>query len=128
MIRYLTVQDILVIHALLIDEVGGVHGVRDQNLLFSLVEKPKSTFSGKELYSDIFSKAAALAEAVVSFHTFVDGNKRTGLVVTARFLDVNGYELMASDEELEGVMLSLATKEIGVPEFAQWIEKHARVY
>lgn len=126
MIHYLGAEDLLVIHALLIDEIGGSHGVRDTNLLASIAERPKAGFAGRELYPDVLLKAAALAEAVATFHAFVDGNKRTGLVAMARFLDMNGYQLSATDKELEEVMIAVATKELDISGLSSWLKLHTQ--
>ena len=124
--RYLTAKDILIIHALLIDETGGAHGVRDLGLLESAAHRPQSVFGGKELYSDIFLKAAVLFESLARNHVFIDGNKRTAIVSTARFLYLNDYELIATNKELERFVLSVVTKKLSLPIMARWFEKHTK--
>lgn len=47
-------------------------------------------FDGKELYPDVFLKAAALLDSLINNHPFVDGNKRTGITAAALFLQANG--------------------------------------
>lgn len=121
----LTVEDVLVIHAMVIEATGGSHGVRDPHLLASLVEKPFAVFSGNELYASVWLKAAVLLEAAVNYHVFVDGNKRTGITIAARFLALEGYELSATNEELVALAVSVATKEIGIEPLARWLEAHA---
>jgi death on curing protein len=122
--RYLTAEEVLVLHALVIDETGGSHGVRDTALLQSLVQKPQSVFGGDDLYPDLFTKAAVLCEAVTNYHVFVDGNKRTALISASRFLACNGYELSAGNDDVEAVMLSVAKKELDVAGLAAWFEKN----
>ena len=114
------------LHALVIDETGGSHGVRDVNLLQSIVHKPQARFSGRELYRGVFLKAAVLLEAVVNYHAFIDGNKRTGLVAAGRFLFINRYELIASNKELEALALAVAVKRIDVQAIATWLKKHSK--
>ncbi len=75
--KYLSAEQVLFIHSRLIDETGGSHGIRDTGLLQAAVERPKATFGGKDLYPDIFYKAAALLESLIKNHPFIDGNKRT---------------------------------------------------
>ena len=72
--EYLTPEEILIIHARIIDEIGGLHGVRDIGLLVSLCERPRSAFAGKEFYLGIHRRAAVLMEALAQYHVFVDGN------------------------------------------------------
>ena len=124
--KYLDSEDILIIHARIIDKTGGSHGIRDIGLLISLGARPKTKFSGKELYKSVLQKAAVYLESLVSYHVFVDGNKRTGIATAARFLFLNGFELVASNRELEKFVLKIATKKLDVDSIAKWIKKHSR--
>ena len=124
--RYLSPEEILILHALIVDKTGGSHGVRDAHLLASIAHKPQLRFGGKDLYSDIFTKAGVLLEAVVDYHIFVDGNKRTSLIAVARFLQLNGYQLTATNSEAEETILMVATKRLEVKELAQWLKKNSK--
>ncbi len=124
MIRYLTAEEILVIHALVVDETGGSHGVREPHLLVSIAHRPQMSVSKREIHGGIYTKAAALAEAIVNYHVFIDGNKRTAFVATARFLAVNGYRFTATNKEVEKTMIAIATKEITPKALAMWIKKN----
>jgi death-on-curing protein len=124
--RYLSAQEILILHALVIDETSGSHGVRNVGLLQSIVAKPRASFGGKDLYKGVLTKAAILLEAVVNYHVFVDGNKRTGLIVVARFLALNGYTLTATNKELERFALAVATKTIDMEEIIEWLKKNTK--
>lgn len=126
MITYLSAQEILVIHALIVDEIGGTHGLRDLHLLQSLVERPKTSFGGKDMHPSIFAKAAVYLESLSQYHVFVDGNKRTSLVVTARFLELNGYRLVADNTEAERFVLHAAQKKFSLEEITQWLEKNSQ--
>ena len=106
--KYLSPEQVLFIHSRLIDTTGGSHGVRDIGLLQSAVSRPKATFGGKDLYPDIFRKAAALMESLARNHPFVDGNKRTAITSAAVFLGMNGYRLDTTQKELERFTLSVA--------------------
>ena len=74
MIR-LTKEQVLTLHAHLIESTGGCDGVRDNGLLDSALESPFQPFSGKELYSSIQAKAARLCYGLVKNHAMADGNK-----------------------------------------------------
>ena len=124
--RYLTPEQILFIHARLIAETGGEHGLRDLGLLLSAVARPEGTFDGDELYPDLYHKAAALMESLINNHPFVDGNKRTGVASAAMFLRINGTQLTASREELESFVLSIARGEESVETIAEWLTLNAR--
>jgi len=121
---YLTAEQVLFIHSCLINETGGSHGVRDLGLLESAIARPQATFGGKELYSDLFMKAAALMISLVNNHPFVDGNKRTGVTATGLFLRLNGRKLTASQAALETCTLRVATKEIEMADLAAWFRTH----
>lgn len=72
---YLSVEQVLFIHSRLIDTSGGNHDIRDIGLLQSSTERPKATFKGKDLYADVFHKAAALMESLIKNHLFLSGTK-----------------------------------------------------
>ena len=119
--NYLSVEQVLFIHARLISETGGMHGVLDLGLLLSAVARPQATFDGQDLYPDIFSKAAALLESLVGNHAFVDGNKRTAIASAGLFLGINGYRLTANNQQLEDFTLQCARQAVSQDEVARWL-------
>lgn len=125
-LRYLTAEDILRIHSIIIDETGGSHGLRDRNILLSLEHKPCQSVFGKELYPTIFLKAAVYIEHLIAFHPFVDGNKRTAMTSAGVFLENNGLKFSAGEGEIEHFALYVATKKPPLPEIAAWLKKHSR--
>jgi death-on-curing protein len=88
--RYLTIPQILFLHARLIEETGGSQGLRDLGLLEAASARPQATFGGEELHPDLFEKAAALMDSLINNHPFIDGNKRTGIATAGIFLLQNG--------------------------------------
>ena len=122
--RYITAEELLMLHARVIDATGGSHGVRDIGLLQSIIVKPSAQFGGKELYAGVFRKAAVLLESIANYHVFVDGNKRTAFTATAYFLHINGYKLTATNKAVEKTIISVATKHISLNALEAWIEKH----
>jgi death-on-curing protein len=121
--RYLTAEQVLFIHARLIAETGGLHGVRDLSMLESAVGRPAASFNNRDLYPDLFAKAAALMDSLINNHPFVDGNKRTGIAAAALFLRINGFKLTASPTELEKNTLSVAQYKMSLAEIAKWLRK-----
>jgi death-on-curing protein len=122
--RYLTVEQVLFIHSRLITETGGTHGVRHLGSLQAAVERPKATFEGRDLYPDLFSKAAAMLKSLVSNHPFLDGNKRTGITAIAMFLQMNGRKLSVSNPELVAFTLQVSVSQLGLEEIAEWLRAH----
>jgi death-on-curing protein len=124
--KYLTAEQVLFIHARLVAETGGSHGVRDLARLESALARPQATFDGKELYPDVFHKAAALLESLVKNHPFVDGNKRTSITAAALFLRVNGWRLTADNAELEAFALQAAASHADIPVLADWLRSQSQ--
>ena len=124
---YLSAEEILALHDLLIAQIGGLLGVREENLLRSIAERPKTSFGGQEQFSTIFLKAAAYLEAIATYHVFVDGNKRTSVMVAETFLRANGFEIaIFKIEEAEAFILAAAQKQKTLDEIAAWLEKNSK--
>jgi len=123
-VRYLSPEQILFIHSRLIDTTGGAHGVRDIGLLQSAAARPRATYGRKDLYRDVFQKAAALLESLSNNHPFIDGNKRTAITSSAIFLRQNGYLLDASQYELERFTISVATRGVSFKDIVAWLSLH----
>lgn len=121
MTLYLALEQILRIHERQIERFGGSPGVRDRSALEAAVSRPQATFGGEDLYPDPPDKAAALMHSLVANHPFVDGNKRTAAMSAELFLLFNGFELVAEDEELEGVIMAAARGELGAEELGIWL-------
>ena len=94
MTDYLTVAEVLAIHADQIERYGGSHGVRDPGLLEAALFRPQTGY-----YADVIEEAAALWESLAQNHPFVDGNKRTAFAATYTFLAINGTRLTAKAED-----------------------------
>jgi len=124
--KYLNPEQVLFIHARIIEETGGAHGVRDLGLLESAVARPQATFDGQDLHSNLFIKVAALLHALIKNHPFVDGNKRTGMISAGLFLRANGAELNATNKEMESLALKVAESKVEVEQIAEWLQKHSR--
>lgn len=125
-IQHLAPEEILVIHSRVIEETTGLHGVRDIGGLIAACERPKAVFNGKDLYPGIFEKAGAIFESLILNHPFLDGNKRTAITAAARFLFQNGYELVASSEEIVLFALKTVVEKPTIKEIALWFEKNFR--
>jgi len=107
-VRYLSLAEVLEIHRLLVRQTGGADSVRDLSGLESAVAQPRMTFEGRDLYSTIEEKAAALCFSIIGGHPFLDGNKRVGHAAMETFLMLNGYELEATVQEAEDLIVAVA--------------------
>jgi death-on-curing protein len=123
--KYLTAEQVLFIHARLVTETGGSHGLRELGLLESAVARPRATFDGTQLHPDLFTKAAALMDSLVNNHPFVDGNKRTGITAAGLFLRINGWRLTASLEELQACTLGVAMGKMKISQLAAWLSNNS---
>lgn len=117
-------EKVLLLHRLLIEATGGADGVRDIGLLDSALESAYATFDGKELFPSKEEKAARLGVGLISNHAFVDGNKRIGMYVLLSFLEVNGIQIEATNEEIVEVGLALARGNMKYEGLLAWILEH----
>ncbi len=124
--NYISADDIVVIHDAIVNEIGGSLGVREPGLLLSIAEKPKASFGDQDLYPDVFTKTAAIYEGLCNYHVFIDGNERTAVICMYRFLYLNGYDLTATNKELEDYTLFVATTNPDLADIAVWIKKHSK--
>ena len=111
-------------HSAQLAEHGGSDGIRDETLLDSALAKPLNVFAYAD-QPDIFRLAASYAFGIARNHAFVDGNKRTALVVSITFLDRNGWDIVAAKEEIYFTFLHLADGSLSEEELAAWFTKHA---
>jgi death on curing protein len=123
---WIRIDTVLAIHEAQIDEHGGGLGVRDLGLLESALARPRNAEAYADGADDVPLLAALHAIALVRNHPFVDGNKRVGLVLLETVLDLNGYELSASDADCAAMMWSLASGATGDDAFVAWAREHAR--
>lgn len=123
--RYVTVSEVLEIYSRVMDQSGGLIGLRDVGALESAVAQPRMTFGGEELYPTLIEKASALGFSLIQNHPFIDGNKRTGHAALEMFLVLNGYQLSAGLEEQVSAILQVASSEMRREAFTDWLRGHA---
>ena len=126
--KYLTAEEVILIHERILEKFGGAGGLRDWKLLDSAVQRPRTAFSGKDLYPDLFTKAAALGHSLVLNHPFVDGNKRTAWEAMHTFIEENGYSLRAEPNEIVELMLRIEDKSLGVEQIAAWLKELSLIH
>jgi death-on-curing protein len=119
--QWIRLDVVLAIHAEQIAEHRGREGLRDQSGLESAIASPRNLFAYGSPPPDVAAIAAQYAFAIGCNQVFVDGNKRTALVVCRTFLILNGHDLKASQEEKYTVIMKLANRQIDVGLLADWI-------
>lgn len=122
--KQLSKRQILLMHDQLLEQTGGLPGLRDEGLLESALSAPFQGFGDTEAYPSLPQKAARLCYGLVKNHPFVDGNKRIGAHAMLVFLAVNGVELMYTQEELSAIMLVVASGEQGYEGLLHWLVEH----
>lgn len=125
---YLTREEIITMHDIILKETGGFPGILHLDRLESLEVMPGMVIYGRELYPDIFFKAAVYVREINGSggHIFIDGNKRTSLSALAEFLKRNSYTIDHVDNsELENFALEVA-KGLSFEEIVGWIKNSAK--
>ncbi|WP_315601250.1 type II toxin-antitoxin system death-on-curing family toxin [Treponema socranskii] len=117
-------EQVVKLHSSLIEQTGGIDGVRDKKLLDSALKVPFQTFEGNNLYPDILDKASQLCYSLIANHPFVDGNKRIGVHLTLLFLKLNAIELDYSQQELIDFSFGVASGKMSKNDIKEWIIEH----
>jgi len=102
--------------------------VKDLGLLDSALSRPKTTLFGEDAYPALELKAAAMVESLILNHPMIDGNKRSSWFALNIFLELNGHQMAASQEEAFEYVLSVATKKLDLQSSAEWIGQHMKPY
>lgn len=110
-------------HAEMLERFGGLDGVRDEVMLESALNKPRQLFAYGEPPPSLFDLAAAYAFGIVRNHPYLDGNKRSGFLSAALFLEINGKRFQAPEVEVVERTLALAAGAIGAADYAAWLER-----
>jgi len=126
MIRYLSLEEILELHRLVLRQSGGLGGVGDLGGLESACAQPQMTFDGQDLYPCLPTKAAALGFSLIRNHPFVDGNKRTGAASAIVFLAVNDVQIANDEDALVELTLGIAEGNVDKQQVASFFRRHAR--
>jgi death-on-curing protein len=106
--KFLSLDEVLELHADQISSFGGTPGVRDEGLLESALAQPQATFGGDFLHPTISEQAAAYLYHIAMNHPFIDGNKRTAFAVTDTFLRLNGCALNLTDDRAYDLVMRVA--------------------
>jgi death-on-curing protein len=125
MLKEITLEQALELHDLSIEKYGGSKGVRDKEGLLAAIARPYATFGSELLYASAFERAAAVGESIIMNHPFVDGNKRTGLLLMDLLLFMEGQRLKFSFEDGYQFVVDLATGSRRFEEAVEWLQEHS---
>jgi len=122
--QLLTLEQVLTLHQRVIEQSGGATGIRDRGILESALAQPYMSYDGQDLYPTLIEKVAALGFSLINNHPFVDGNKRIGHAAIEVTLLMNGYEIQASVDTQETVILAMAAGKMDRESFLEWLQEH----
>lgn len=114
---------VFMLHEQSLARFGGSSGLRDKGLLDSALNRPLNLSTYGQ--PSIFDLAASYAFGLVKNYPFIDGNKRTGFIVAATFLALNGYRLIAEEVDATVRVLALAAGEMSEAAFSEWLKANA---
>lgn len=118
--NWITKEECLAFHSMLIANFGGGNGIRDEGKLDAALNRPKQQYHYEA--ADLLQLAATYASGIVTGHPFIDGNKRTGLLACQLFVESNGYRFEASEEEAAIQILALADCRLSDEELTAWLQ------
>ena len=121
--NFLSVDAVIVLHAALIEESGGSHGLRDAGLLESAIARAENKVN-YDPEATVATVAASLSWGLIKNHAFLDGNKRIGLAALVVFLDANGHRLACSVEEETAMVLRAAASVLAEEEWTAWVARN----
>lgn len=122
---FLRRPEVIAIHAHSVDVFGGLHGLRDEGALESALVAAEN----REYYekADLATCAATYAYHLTQAHAFADGNKRAGAAVAEVFLEINGAQLKATNDEVVKLFLAIASGGLTRDEVEQWFAQRVEL-
>ena len=125
--KWINLQELVLIHELVINETGGIHGILNPGALESILLRPFTSLRGQEIFPTLWTKVAVLIHSLIVFHPFVDGNKRTAFVAADVCLKLNGHRIITSRDN-EIFFWAIARGEKTIIEIATWLETHSETW
>jgi len=119
--NWLNFEDYINIHDSSLRHFGGSDGIRDQGLLESAISRPQQLFHYQN--ASLYQLAKSYVFDIIKNHPFIDGNKRTGFLAGALFLESNGLRLVATEEHALAYTIALAASEISEENYAHWLSE-----
>lgn len=124
-VKFLTEAEIIAINEEMVSVYGGLHGVKDLNMLRLAVGRPQMSVAFQDAYPTVFDKAAALFHSIINNHPFLDGNKRTSLFSAVLFLELNGWSVVFKQKEAVKFTLKAHNDRWGIDQISNWLKEHS---
>jgi len=123
-VRFLTLAEVIAIHAEVLTLHGGADGLWDEGALRSAIAQPEQSFEDEYLHSTLPEMAAAYVFHISQNHPFVDGNKRTGLLSAVTFVFLNNQVVVGSKEEIEALVIGVAEHRFSKADLVSWFRRY----
>jgi death-on-curing protein len=125
-VQYLSAEDVLMLHELLLGALGGMRGITEQGFarLETAVGEPRQSMFGSDLYETLADKAGALVRGIVGGHPFSDGNKRVAVLALVEFLQRNDADLNADNTAVYRLALD-AAEGLNREAISAWVRRHS---
>ncbi len=124
-IRYLSEAELIAINEETVSQYGGLHGVKDINMLRLAVGRPQMSVGFQDAYKSIFDKAAAMFHSIINNHPFLDGNKRTSLFSAILFLEYNSKKIEFRRKEAVKFTRYAHNEDYTVEQISNWLKEHS---
>ena len=121
--KYLSEGEVIAINEEVVAKFGGLHGVKDSNMLSLAVGRPQMSVAFQDAYKTIFDKAAAMFHSIINNHPFLDGNKRTSLFSAVLFLEYNGKKIEFRRKEAVKFTRRAHNQDYTVEQISKWLKE-----
>lgn len=122
--KTINVDEVLIFHKKIIEQTGGLDGVRDIGLVQSVLKRAFSTFDGQDLYKEVEDKISVITYGLIKNYGFIDGNKRIGVAVMLLLLRMNDINIRYTQGELVELGLDISNGKLNENGIKQWIKDH----
>lgn len=124
-VKYLSEAEVIAVNEEMVSKYGGLHGVRNLNLLKSALTCPRTTIGFQDAYKSIFDKAASLFHSLINNHPFLDGNKRTALFSAMLLFEYNDWRAAFKRKEAVKFILKTLNDKLSVGQISDWLIEHS---
>lgn len=121
---WIEMQDVILIHSHIMQNSGGLDGIRDRAGLEAAIAAPLHSYGGQDLFPTVIEKIARLGYGLAANHAFIDGNKRTSALLVQILLKRNGYHLNLKHDELADMFIAIADGRADEAALLHWIQAH----